>query len=364
MNDDVETLGMELGALADAPAPAPRLDLNWTIRQGRSRLRRRRLSVFGGVTAVAVLASTLALGLPAGGRDGTSAGPAAGGPPPVPAGSPALVADTGHDPLTVEAKFGWLPAGFDGIRYIVGSSGDPTTNLLRAEGTPPVGVEGASAPLIWLKIYPAGEVPPVGTWIRGGQQYQVPAPDVHGRSAYWLGSGPADGAGPGSDRYLRWETADGRWAEIMSAYLTDSGTPDVLHQVAEGVQVGHVAVPLPFRIADVPAGATLLGVTYSQNGIISSQPWDVTIMYRLGDTMVGAVVSPDLPVVTPTSPPGGPAMGKEAPHACTSTAGLKVCASWREGEDPYAAVGGPEGWLSRFTLLGTDQANWTADVLA
>ncbi|MFC8452301.1 hypothetical protein [Kitasatospora sp. NPDC057223] len=361
MNNDVETLGTELGALADAPAPAARLDLAWTIRKGRARLRRRRMSVFGSVTAVAVLASTLALGLPAGGQDGTSVGPAAGGPPPVPAGSPALVADTGHDPLTVEAKFGWLPEGFDGVTYIMGSSGNPTDNLVRADRARPAGEKGSES-LIWLKVYPAGVLPPVGNWPGGGQQYQVPAPDVHGRSAYWLGTGPTDSAAPGSDRYLRWETADGRWAEVQWALSADDGTPEVLHRTAEGVLVGHVAVPLPFRVGALPAGATPLGVSYTQRDTYTGRPWEARISFQLDGVALDATVGPDLPEATPTVelPPGI----HWIPQACVSATGLKVCATWLDTPEQYAAVGGTDGWLSRFTLLGTDPANWTADVLA
>ncbi len=359
MTEETETLGVELGVLADGPAPAARLDINWTIRQGRSRLRRRRLSVLGGVTAVAVLASTLALVLPPGGRSSTAASPAVVAPQSVPAGSPVLVADTGHDPLTVEGIFGWLPEGFGRITYTMGSTGNPTDNSVTASGPQPPEAPPAM-PTLRLKVYPPGQALPVGPLLTGAQQFRVEAPAVLGRSAYWLSTDPSAWTASAGDSVLRWETGDGRWAEMQSSSMAGAEMPDLLHRVAEAVRIGHWAVPLPFRVTDLPAGFTLAGADYTQGDTRLSVAWMASLTYAVGDAYLNTLVLPDVPDTVPSGLPPGAIVN---PRTCVHAAGVQACTESPQGLAPYDSVGGHDGWLSRFTLFGTDQAQWTADVL-
>ncbi|WP_405004746.1 hypothetical protein OHV13_10985 [Kitasatospora purpeofusca] len=377
-------LAAGLTALADSPAPLGRTDTAWAIRQGRSRLRRRRLGVLGAVTAVALGASVLGATLPD--RAATGSVKAATGtaaPDPV---LPALGPDTGHDPLTIAAAFGWLPAGFDGASYVIGFSGAPTLFSGKAYGPPQTGPDALAMnhQTVFLSAYAADQVPTVGTDNFGQQQYRVDARPVNGRPAYWVGRAPDDPTGTQGDYQLRWQAADGRWVELHGTYLRAAdGVVDMLLKIADKVTTGTQAVRLPFKIQNLPAGFTQAGVSlYLGASAADGYPWSASVNYQSGDNYMSLDVRPAVEPVRaspqPLSSPGfASPTGSPDPNVtpiltpvvqpifaqrCTDTQGLRVCATSGADEAPYAATGGLLGWLDRLVPLGTDRSAWTTEV--
>ncbi|MFC5668382.1 hypothetical protein ACFP3U_36160 [Kitasatospora misakiensis] len=374
MNDHTDPTGDRLAAdlaaglvaLADAPAPVSRTDTAWVIRQGRSRLRRRRLGGLGAATAVVLGASVLGTALP----DRTTAAPssAAAGPTASSPVLPALGPDTGHDPLTVPAVFGWLPEGFDGVGYTIGFTGAPTEFGGKAYGPPQTGPEALpmNHQTIFLSVHPAGEAPPVGPDNLGRPQYRVDTRPVNGRPAYWLGRGPDDPTGTAGDYWLRWQAADGSWVELHGSYLSAAdGVVDTLPRIAEKVTTGRQAVRLPFEVRDVPAGFTPVGVNLQLGAPAAlGFPWSAGVTYRSGEDYLGVELRPDGEPATPLPEPRPvPAGTLSNAERCAVARGVKTCARATGSEDPFGATGGLAGWLERVTPLGTDQAGWTTDVV-
>ncbi|MGY0461870.1 hypothetical protein ACW14Y_16685 [Kitasatospora sp. cg17-2] len=380
-------LAAGLVALADSPAPLGRTDTAWAIHQGRSRLRRRRLGVLGAVTAVALGASVLGATLP----DRAANGPvkAATGPAAQDLVLPALGPDTGHDPLTIAAAFGWLPEGFDGASYIIGFSGAPTLFSGKAYGPPQTGPDALAMnrQTVFLSAYAADQAPTVGTDNLGQQQYRVDARPVNGRPAYWVGRAPDDPTGPSGDYTLRWQAADGSWIELHGIYLRAAdGVLDLLLGIADKVTTGPQAVRLPFKVRNIPAGFTQGGVNlYLGTGAADGYPWSAGINYQSGDKYISLDVRPAVePVRSPTAPlprPGlrlvaspspstlastttsaTPNTGPESPRQCTETLGVQVCATASPDEAPLGTAEGLAGWLDRFVPLGTDRSAWTTEV--
>ncbi|WP_328956606.1 hypothetical protein [Kitasatospora purpeofusca] len=366
-------LAAGLTALAESPAPLGRTDTSWAIRQGRSRLRRRRLGVLGAVTAVALGASVLGATLPdraATGSVKAATGPAA--PDPV---LPALGPDTGHDPLTIAAAFGWLPAGFDGASYTIGFSGAPTLFSGKAYGPPQTGPDALAMnhQTVFLSAYAADQVPTVGTDNFGQQQYRVDTRPVNGRPAYWVGRAPGDPTGPSGDYTLRWQAAAGNWVELHGTYLrADDGVLDMLLGIADKVITGPQAVRLPFKVQELPAGFTQAGVSlFVGTGAANGYPWSAGINYQSGDAYISLEVRPAVePVRSPTAPlsqpelaaSAAPNVGPPFPEQCTDIQGVRACATASPDEAPFAATGGLAGWLDRLVPLGTDRSAWTTEV--
>ncbi|MFB8243208.1 hypothetical protein ACFC58_42405 [Kitasatospora purpeofusca] len=368
-------LAAGLTALADSPAPLGRTDTAWAIRRGRSRLRRRRLGALGAVTAVALGASVLGATLPD--RAATGSSKAAAGPASPDLVLPAFGPDTGHDPLTVAAAFGWLPAGFDGASYTIGFSGAPTLFSGKAYGPPQTGPDALAMnhQTVFLSAYATGQTPTVGTDNLGQQQYRVDARPVNGRPAYWVGRAPGDPTGPSDDYTLRWQAADGNWIELHGTYLrADDGVVDMLLKIADKVTTGRQAIRLPFKVQHIPTDFTQAGVSlHLGTGAANGYPWSANIHYRSGSAYIGFEV---LPAVEPVRPPAAPlpqpqlaasisatpSMGEPLPRKCTDTQGVRACATASPDEAPFAATGGLAGWLDRLVPLGTDRSAWTTEV--
>ncbi len=347
MNEDVETLGAELAVLADAAAPAARLDVGWTIRQGRARLRRRRLSVLGAVTAVAVAASALALGPSGGVRPGAPVTPAA--PASAPAGgTPVLLTDTGRDPLTVGATFGWLPEGFRVSVYH--RQGDGVSSV-SARGP----VDGAVRRTLTLtSLLDERQLPAAAD--------RVEAPPVRGLPAFWQGAGPDDAT------TLYWRTPDGTWVSAGELFTTGDDVKAVLHRIAEQAVVGRRAAALPLRFAGLPADTEFLDTSvFPADPSRAGRSWSVSLSMVVGGVGVTVAVGPAEPV-----PAAGVSYGVDSVHhglpsgspACKSRQGLDVCVLAGPGGEPApAAAAVVAGLLAAIDLLGPDGAGWTADVL-
>ncbi|MYS18683.1 hypothetical protein GA0115240_10014 [Streptomyces sp. DvalAA-14] len=349
-SEALDELAEGLAELAASTAPGRGIDIARAMRDGRLRLRRKRLAAAGTV-AVAAAATVAVSLLPSVGDRAQS---------PAPAAAPASV-ERATDPLVVEASYGWLPAGFTGVDYLPDHGG----TVLRATGRIPDG--GSLAPIVWLKVYPAGTTPSTGRpWYPGGpRQYRVQAAPVGGRPAYWVGKGPTTAWAPGGDWYLRWQTADGRWAEMQSTYLTGTDAQQTLHRIAEGVVVARRAVPLAYRISGVPAPVKLASADLLQAQPIPGDehlPWTSSVSFTVDGMSITTTIRPGPPPATK----GAAAPNSPRPQdrqTCLQAHGLSVCTNSPYGVNAYRAVGGPEAWLKKFTLLGTDRRAWTADVL-
>ncbi|MFE7564087.1 hypothetical protein [Kitasatospora sp. NPDC057500] len=359
-----QRLAAELTALADSPAPGTGSDTAWAVRTGRSRLLRRRLAVLGAVTAVAVGAATLGATWPEGGADSTVSAAASG------SGSvgPRVGPDTGHNPLVVQATFGWLPAGFDGFTYNKGFSGRPEASQVKAIGPKQTNsTNNYNHQLLFLTVHAPGVEPPLD--LGAGLRYRVDTAPINGRPAYWVGSAPGNPSGEGLDRTLRFKLADGRWAELHASYMSDAdGVANVMVQAAAEVRAEPRAVAMPFRIKSLPAGLTPAAGAILDYGpeAAGGYPWMAAVGFTLGDKHLTLTAVPDTaPVEVPgralAVPPG--IQVEPLPETCRSSKGVKLCVSSRDGEAPFASIGGFNGLLDRVTSRGTDENAWTTEVL-
>jgi hypothetical protein len=104
---------------------------------------------------------------------------------------------------------------------------------------------GPSGPATSVKVVP------------GTPQCEPPAPNVNGRSAFWL----IPPGGPPvvyDDAAMRWQYADDAWAELDASLPKSMSNADVsqlMHRIAQNMHVSrHKAVPMPFHLGEVPAG--------------------------------------------------------------------------------------------------------------
>ncbi|MEU6643451.1 hypothetical protein ABZ863_12975 [Saccharomonospora sp. NPDC046836] len=318
-----------LAELADEPAPPMRLDLDRARRAGRRRRRLRHCSIAGGAAVILAAGLTLpqvfAPGEP---PDQGVALPAAEG------------ASTEHNPLRAYADFGWLPDSIAGVGYAVGAHGDNT--LARGLGEFPA--------YIWLSVY--DEEPGLNGQQQqafAGEPARVPA-EVGGRQGYWL---TADARDPinGGDSYLRWQTEDGRWAELNAYYLNVPDPQQTLLRVAADVTFGTEPVPLPLRISELPANFRVEDALLSR----PSGPdggWDMQLIYNVNGGRVTIDVQPQ------------DQRGMQDGAACKTEKGLRACVTVHQ---PQAVeldrIGGVQGVLDRITLLGLDERDWTTRVV-
>ncbi|GAA1381768.1 hypothetical protein GCM10009639_00050 [Kitasatospora putterlickiae] len=361
-----QRLAAELTALADSPAPGMGSDTAWAVRTGRSRLLRRRLAALGAVTAVSVGAATLGVVWPEGGAGSTVAAAASGSG----SGSvgPRVGPDTGHDPLVVQATFGWLPAGFDDIEYDKGFSGQPEASQAKAIGPKQTNTTtDRNRQLLFLTVHAPGVEPPLD--LGGGLRYRVDTTPINGRPAYWVGSAPGNPAGVGDDRTLRFKLADGRWAELHASYMSDAdNVANVLVQAATEVRTEPRAVAMPFRIKSLPAGLTPASASLGYGPeAAGGYPWTASIGFTLNGKWISVTAHPD---TTPAPPTNGRVTREnsllasvDVPEACKSSKGVKLCVSAMDGEAPFASIGGFNGLLDRVTSRGTDENAWTTEVL-
>ncbi|WP_441248248.1 hypothetical protein [Kitasatospora sp. McL0602] len=379
MNEETK-LAAELSVLAEESASSSGVDVHEALRRGRGRLLRRRVALLTAATAVVASSVALAAVLPGSGK---AAGPAAQptvtvspspsgvstwNPIPPPAGPAAAPSDsrtpaplTGMDPLISDGRFGWLPDSIKTISYSLESNG----GWANAQGDP--GKLGS--PSFHLKVYPVGVTPelpnlPDGKpnlpgFTPGNHAIRVDAPPVNGREAYWITASDPNMAK--AMNLLRWKTAEGRWAELDSGYLSGEDSQRLPLQVAAGVTTGHWQVPLPLRISDLPTSFTVNSVSLEQSRDGNDFRLDLSIG-AAADEFIGVTVGPDVPEAEQSGPSGGPI--RQQPTACKSEHGVKVCIKvWRNPEHALDPVGGAQGLLNRITLLGTDQTKWSTAVL-
>ncbi|MFI6445352.1 hypothetical protein [Kitasatospora sp. NPDC050543] len=357
-----------LSDLADEPAPPAGIDIMGALLRGRSRVRRRRLATAGAATALALVAvgGSLALQASGAGVGHTVAPPAATGSatpgPSASASPPASPTATrtprrgDADPLTTEVRFGWLPdwaGGRAGVGYELGYHG----NDAQARGT------GERAPRMILSLFPAGTEPQVGDPSGGRTAHRVEAPPVDGRTAYWVVSDNADEAALGTPT-LRWMTASGRWAQLVSETALDAGSKDVALRVAADVRFGKADVPLPVKFVGLPGTFTATDVSLDRPAP-DELPWDLWMLLSVEGKVVSVNVNPVRPdpTASPTGTDGSPYTDPNPP-LCKIDNGMQICVSTPQGSTgAVEQLGGLPGLLTRIKALGVDDSTWTTQVL-
>lgn len=350
---DHDDLTSRLAALADEPAPPPRLDAGRSIAEGTTRLRRRRRALVGAVAVVTAAVITTTALLAPGGGSATPAPPA--GPTATTSPSPSATAaptPVGVDPLTTEVHFGWLPAWAHGERSIGYETGYHGV-YAQARG------EGQDAPRILVSQYGAGEEPPM-TGPGSTKLHQVEAEPIGGRPAYWAASdSPRD-----FQHTLRWQTASGRWAEITGyGGKTGDVTEEILHKAAEGVSFGHWNVPLPVRFTGLPEAFKATDVMLSQPDTDGTGAWSLWLMFQLDGKNVSVNMRPDGPHPTFTSTDGSPYTDPNPPLVTVQN-GVEVSIGAGAGMPAtLEQLGGLPWLLAHTTALGPDPGTWTSDVI-
>lgn len=275
---DESSLRAMLHDIANAPEPAPRIDIARARRRGLRNLWARRAGV--SVTALAVVAGAIMIH-----RAVTSVNPertglsaAASGTSQPKANSKQAPAErttpkaAQFDPLVPYAAFGWLPPGYseDIMPSAIHGGFVSTTDSLTLTAA-----QSATGDFIQLTVLPEGNctVSPIGKYLRattsGGQarcsaasgQMSAMAPDVNGRPAYW--------AQGGFD--LVWEYAPDSWAMLAARGGGSTALPVVLAReflpiVARRVKYGQTEpIRFPFQYSGLPGGWKPVSVSYAVN---------------------------------------------------------------------------------------------------
>ncbi|MFF2547704.1 hypothetical protein ACFVUY_34790 [Kitasatospora sp. NPDC058063] len=333
-------LTARLGALAETPAPPAALDTSAVIARGRVRLRRRRQALIGVVagSTAAVLAGVLLL-RPAGGPPAPAvpAPTSPASPTPSPTATPTPTASTG--PLSAEARFGWLPPWL--ARPAVGYANSNGRSVTTAATT--TAVENAVPALKLELLRGPGESLAPGV-------HTVAAPAVAGREAQWLVT-DASGVPVG----LRWMTASGRWADLRATLWIGAKVKEDLLRVAAGVEFGGRDVPFPVRPTGVPAELKARNIEVHRPSKDTEPPWSAILSYTVDGKWLSVTVQPEsFGVFVDGRPDGGTPV-------CRVDKGVRLCANGTAaGSPPVQQAGGLAGLLGRFTVLGADEASWTA----
>jgi hypothetical protein len=347
---DETRLHDSLDELAERPAPPFAVNTAAAIKQGRRlALRRRRLNQAGGTLAVGALAAVLAVTLiPAHGAGGRATAASSGfARTSAEASAPARPTGPGTDPLTLSGTFGWLPANAQNVGYSLHDS--PTQVQAVARGA--MNAQNPNTAMIWLTVYPKGTTPSLGSFADGATQLRVAAPEVDGRTAYWITDAANDPTN-GGDTYLRWQSADGQWGELHGYNWGDDDVTATMLRVATGVDFAPHSVPVPMWISGLPSSAVTVEADLDRPDLTTGAAWD----FYLAESVDGSTVEIS---VYPTAP----AAGASAAHAaagsvCTQQAGLTGCIAVTGN-----AAGTPAELIKHLTLLGPDPADWTTDVL-
>ncbi|WP_194916868.1 hypothetical protein [Catenulispora rubra] len=355
MTDDLTTA---LRAMAESGQP-PAMDVEHVLHQGRHSLIRRRMAAISGGTA-AVAATALAVGVlaPAGsaGHLGGVADPASSSTTTPAAAVTTLPPDLDpHDPVTVGWKFGYLPSGMSAYGGGAGGMG-------KNEGT--VSAYDDSGFALSLQSEREDTVVP-GNKNNGVPTEKVPASVPGAREAYWAGYGNGqlvNSAGPAKPfAGLSWQLPSGEWMTLVALNVPARADwkEQTLKAAAHIIRQDH-SQPLPFRLANLPAGLTITGGSVDRiggntNGDLliqagpnpSNAPMVMIEAFKIGSMKIGGAVPP------------------QNKNTCADSNGLTMCVSSPDPEPaPLKAAGGAQALLNKVVSLGNDPANWTTGVLS
>ncbi|MFC0005447.1 hypothetical protein [Micromonospora siamensis] len=272
------TDGKLLEPLRDSPLPPSGVDLHRAVRDGRRRIRHRRIATAAtaGLAVVALVATAPTL-LDRGDRPApppVAAVPTATGTPtpaaPLPDRAPAA-----FDPARQYADLGWLPAGLTDRTVVTRS-----TQLTLYAAAPQPGGEGMR---LMLRMVPRGSdialadddnfVRPAGS---AGTSGLTAAEPVAGRPAWW---NPVAVVGRGAA--LRWQYAPGAWAEVGLINVPAGTDPQALvRRIALDIRYA-VDRPIPVPVAFRALPSTLKPMSYQ----VTTRPgggWDARLAYGTG----------------------------------------------------------------------------------
>jgi len=337
-----EELHDAIEELAARPGPPTTMDAPNAIVRGRRIVRRRRFAL--AATTVAAGGTAVVLAFAVLSTHGTNAH---GGKVQQPASS-ALPhpPGPGSDPLTLSGTFGWLPANAANAGYSLHDSQIQAV----ARGSSSI---GGTKPMIWLTIYPKGTTPALDKFADGATQLRVDAPDVNGRTAYWM-TGSAGDPTNGGDTYLRWQSADGQWGELHGYYLATPSVTTEMLRVAAGVDFAPHSVPLPLWISGLPSSTVTSEADLDRPSLSGTSPWDLQLIMTVGGASVDVSVTPAAAAPHSTPPQ----------QVCKTASGLTACVIVDAGAGlPSTLSGGAAEILRHVNLLGPDPANWTTAVL-
>ncbi|MEV0721870.1 hypothetical protein AB0I37_03710 [Micromonospora purpureochromogenes] len=270
-----------LAPLRDVPLPPSAVDLPRAVRDGRRRVRRRRIAATAtaGLAVVAVLAAAPAL---VGRADRpTPVTPVRTPSPtatavPMPATAPAA-----FDPARQYAEFGWVPPVMTDRTVRTGTAQLALTASAPQTSPRPV----KDAPAAELRLVAAGRDITLGidrdfavAAGRAGSAGLEPAEPVNGRTARWNANAAVD---PRSAA-LRWEYAPDAWAEVIVRHIPESaGDPRaVARRIALDVRYAvDWPIRLPVRFATPPAGLKPMAYQVSNR---ANDRWDVELSYGAG----------------------------------------------------------------------------------
>ncbi|MET8629485.1 hypothetical protein ABZW30_38095 [Kitasatospora sp. NPDC004669] len=339
---DHHELSAALSALADEPAPPAAFDATTSIARGRARLRTRQRVAIVGVAAVTALTVGFTALLQPGGGNAAPTAPAASATAAVtPAPSPSGTAVDGTPVLTSELKVGWLPDWVDrehGISYTAGTFG---SNIIAVEPKP-----GQRRLQIVLRA--PGPEPVLETH---PDEAKVAAAPINGRTAYWV-EHPSQPRYDSSSRVLRWQTADGRWAQIFATHPESAVIPDEdLIRIAESVTGGSRDMPMPLWLSGLPASVRPDSATVDRS--IGTVPWEARVVLAIEGKMVTITVAPE-----------GRLWNLAPVSQCRHEGGLQICASTLPDIVPLVdRVGGLAGLLNLVHVTGADESTWTTSNL-
>ncbi|MFF2080954.1 hypothetical protein ACFVXG_40075 [Kitasatospora sp. NPDC058162] len=345
-NIDNVDLAVQLADLAAEPAPPPGFDPAASITAGRTRLRRRRRAVAAALATATACAVTAVLLLAPGGGGGSDTRLVPAAPPrgkhlTAPATPPPTIGSP-TDPLVAGGTFGWLPGGPDA---------EPTFGYSAADGSV---VTRATLPgtagTLELIVHPDTSEPALRADAQQKQE-RVPAATVNGRTAYWV-TDPTHPTFDSGRRILRWQTASGHWAQLLSNRPRGAEpTDEVLLRVAAAVEVVDQPVPLPFWLSGLPTGTrpTSAELTWPTPG----KPWVATLGLTSGEMGFGIIVTPV----------GSPPYGK-TDQKCRTEQGLRICATVESDSLPLTdRLGGLESLAAAVHVTGVEQKTWTTQVI-
>ena len=420
MSNNNELLAAELELLADEARLGRGVSPERACQDGRRILRRRRvLSTTGGVGATGLALVLAAFLLPTHGRGSTGgvgtgtvpgdavtapAGPATGdsvvltAPDPAATSAPAEPDSTpGSDPLNGSATFGWLPAGFAVNGYNT-NPGQPAGDIGPEAGTYATVYEISAQTAdgnqrASLAVFPTGISPVIAN-----QAGTVPATPVNNKTAYWQ-TAPADQAPAPGEVVLDWQYQPGTWAELSLDLggAAQAQTRDTALEMAQRAEFGQTrAIPLPFKHVTIPTGLDTVtaGWTQLNPGIVADSTWEETLSFANGPNPAGGaaggysalqigLTADELPAAdagftdnTGESPQVvHTTVDGLAATLMTSTGYTLLTIDTADGFGTVEIQGvGAEGTklaqpgaaaavFTQLRLLGTNQADWTTDVV-
>jgi hypothetical protein len=223
--------------IADKEQPQSRISIQQALRDGRARLRRRRLLRAVGTPALAA-AAVLAIAV-------SSTGPPAGSghtrPQP---GTYGKLVEGAFDPSYLSIKFGWLPAGY----YVTGGESSPGAEMLSAYRARGINLN--------ISVYTLNEChvnERLGCPVYSTSNARR-GPVIDGHRSWWLPEAPQQIA-------LAWEYAPDSWAEAQQT-SGPSGAANVV-RIARAMEYGqHVPIEFASRFTSLSRGWRIIDVQF------------------------------------------------------------------------------------------------------